>query len=618
MPGRRAKVAVVLPSTSGGISMQPPAIRLANQVGYAENTLFNVVDGTSKRPGTTTVCYVDNTSAANNNTNIRLFKIVRDENEQYGVVVGPLGVLGCSVRVFRLNTTSGAEAAVMTTDVLSALYLFGPDGNTKDALRLITVADTTFILNTAATPNYVSTARTITGNTAANPTVVTTAPGHGLSTGDIVATEGSNSTPTINGSHTITVLSGTTFSVPINVTVAGTTGTMNNSKISGQDMPQVMTRTTSPTDAVAITSNTAANPTVVTATAHRLISGQTAFIVGQVGTVNINGDQIATVTGTNTFTVPVNCLAGGGTGGTVTGRAAFSIAPATWNQRPSGDDITNPPPPIIRDNGTIGGTKSFRDIAFTRERLVLAGDSWVITSQAGDTFNLWIDDAANVVASDPVQIQVASQEAIDLDYLVPIRRSILAFTRNGRQFDISSDAEVFSQANVRVTPITKLTTLPVRPDTIDPIVYAAAANDASAQLHEIVYDDINLPTTAEDVTSHVRDLIFLKKPSNGQNATIRTIATSPQNGIVVVGRTSFNTNSAKMQDLFLYSSLFRGDAKVQSAWTRISFDGDHGIHDFIVIGNDLYLLRGHVLGGTYTTFLEKMSLSPESSHRVTE
>lgn len=60
-------------------------------------------------------------------------------------------------------------------------------------------------------------------NTLANPTVVTSY-GHGLQTGDSITISGSNSTPTIDGARTVTRISDDTFSVPVNVTTAGTAG----------------------------------------------------------------------------------------------------------------------------------------------------------------------------------------------------------------------------------------------------------------------------------------------------------------------------------------------------------------------------------------------------------
>lgn len=63
----------------------------------------------------------------------------------------------------------------------------------------------------------------ITGNSAANPSVVTSV-AHGLSTNDVVYFVNSNSTPTLDGSRVVTVTGTDTFTVPVNVSVAGTTG----------------------------------------------------------------------------------------------------------------------------------------------------------------------------------------------------------------------------------------------------------------------------------------------------------------------------------------------------------------------------------------------------------
>ena len=91
--------------------------------------------------------------------------------------------------------------------------------NTFEDINYKTTGD--IYLDTAA----VTEVRTITGISVANPTVVTTGT-HNLVTGNIVTISGSNSTPTIDGVRTVTVLTGTTFTVPVNVTVAGTAGSV--------------------------------------------------------------------------------------------------------------------------------------------------------------------------------------------------------------------------------------------------------------------------------------------------------------------------------------------------------------------------------------------------------
>lgn len=70
------------------------------------------------------------------------------------------------------------------------------------------------------------TAKPITSSSVANPTTIT-ATGHGLETGVAVLISGhTGSTPSINGSHVITKTGNDTFTIPVNVTVGGTGGTV--------------------------------------------------------------------------------------------------------------------------------------------------------------------------------------------------------------------------------------------------------------------------------------------------------------------------------------------------------------------------------------------------------
>lgn len=63
----------------------------------------------------------------------------------------------------------------------------------------------------------------ITNIAAGDPTVITSA-GHGLQTGRIINITGSNSVPSIDGTHQVTVLSANTFTIPVAVTTVGTAG----------------------------------------------------------------------------------------------------------------------------------------------------------------------------------------------------------------------------------------------------------------------------------------------------------------------------------------------------------------------------------------------------------
>jgi hypothetical protein len=63
----------------------------------------------------------------------------------------------------------------------------------------------------------------ITAISQANPTVITSA-AHGLTTGDNIYIYDTNSTPELEGTYIVTVLSSSTFSIGVDVTIAGTSG----------------------------------------------------------------------------------------------------------------------------------------------------------------------------------------------------------------------------------------------------------------------------------------------------------------------------------------------------------------------------------------------------------
>lgn len=69
----------------------------------------------------------------------------------------------------------------------------------------------------------------ISSSTAANPAVITTAAAHGLATGDNVVVAGHATNTALNGGWVVTVLTTTTFSIPVAGTAAGgATGTVRH------------------------------------------------------------------------------------------------------------------------------------------------------------------------------------------------------------------------------------------------------------------------------------------------------------------------------------------------------------------------------------------------------
>ena len=141
---------------------------------------------------------------------------------------------------------------------------------------------------------------TLVSSSVANPSVITTSEPHGYKNGDAVTIAGhTGSTPSINNSYSVTRIDERHFSIPVNVTVGGTGGTV---------APQV-----------AVTSSSVANPSVITTpVAHGFVTGDRVTITGHTGsTPSINNTYAITVLSSTTFSIPVNVTVGG-TGGNAT------------------------------------------------------------------------------------------------------------------------------------------------------------------------------------------------------------------------------------------------------------------------------------------------------------
>ncbi len=130
-----ANTEISIPTLYGGVSRQAPSIRHANQVEEANNVLFSVEHGMSKRPGSEMVFAV---SALTASADYKLHVIHRDETEKYLIVIGQ-GI----VRAF---DTSGTEFQILMSEDAAAYLL--ANSPTVAQLRAVTIADYTILLNT--------------------------------------------------------------------------------------------------------------------------------------------------------------------------------------------------------------------------------------------------------------------------------------------------------------------------------------------------------------------------------------------------------------------------------------------------------------------------------------
>ncbi len=166
-----------------------------------------------------------------------------------------------------------------------------------------------------------------------SPTTVTTSTAHGLTTGDSIVITGSNSTPSINGTYTVTVTGANTFTIPVAVTIAGTTGSITSTNIIIATTGVGITQ--SPVEQI---QNIAiGNPTVITSAKHGLTTGESITISGSNSTPTVNGTHTVTVVDPNNFTIPIDVTIAGNTGSFTFGTAPVGIIQTQAGQ---GEDAT--------------------------------------------------------------------------------------------------------------------------------------------------------------------------------------------------------------------------------------------------------------------------------------
>jgi hypothetical protein len=125
------------------------------------------------------------------------------------------------------GTSTAVSATTSTPTINLSIYVNEPVSKVFNAFCKTDASNTMYDFNQAEIAIIDSNLLTISSNTAALPTIVTTSTPHFLYTKEQVLISNSNSTPSLNGVQQVTVTGPYTFALPLNVTVAGTAGSID-------------------------------------------------------------------------------------------------------------------------------------------------------------------------------------------------------------------------------------------------------------------------------------------------------------------------------------------------------------------------------------------------------
>lgn len=583
-------------SLNQGISKQAASLRFPAQVADADNVDFTVVDGARKRPGGETIAAFGSTLVQANST-YRMHRIERDDEEEYAVVYGPKAG-GFFLRV--VNLADGSDVAVTVAN--NADEYLTDNGATVDDLRFVTVADTTFIVNTKR-----PTATTDGGSAINNDTMPVT----------LVRTAVSPLAFTLDKPSFGT----RGFSQQV-LTAASVSNVSGDFRIRYR-------------------------PGTVNYNTGDLKHNATAEEVQ----VALQGDGTSDEQGLDPFPFgKVIC-----TGGPLPEQDIFINISTdlevekllTITQQPTGttyiiekgSDKRDPAPEFIRKGLPI------RDITFFRNRLVLASDEFLAFSRSDDTFGFFLGSPIAITAADPIELQISATDVNIVENVTPFRNTLVVLSKSGRQFELRSDG-VFSADTAAITQSTAYDTQLARPAMIGNRLYMAGTNDKFSSFLEYYYEETFATNTARIISEHVDTLIppnvkrIAACPTNDQvfvfpatsgdvigggtktseldgsgdtdgSDEYDEVATwvnddppiQGDNAIITDGHTVtfdgfYNPNALValqnpagiVADVYVYRTRFNGNERAQSAWSKWSFGGD-AIMDMFVIDDKMFMLR---------------------------
>jgi len=302
------------------------------------------------------------------------------------------------------------------------------------------------------------------------------------------------------------------------------------------------------------------------------LGGSTFFTEGTIYYV------IEVSNGTSTQTIQLAATAGGPAinfdAQWTSGNLWKSSYPAfAWGKREVGDTLTNPDPSFVG--------KTLNSMVYFKNRLgILAGSSLVL-SEAGEPFNFFRVTVQDVLPSAPVDVDTTHQEVSELRTAEALNDNLM----------VMSDRTVYALPSVNggVTPETaslnvvgsfKLT--PEKPVSLGATLFFPYPNGSYSGMYEFFYaPDSDRRFINFDVSEQCKRYIV---------GTPTLMSGLPNEGMLAVQ--TDNSDS----EFYIYTSVTRGNEKVQSAWQKWSLaTGD--VMYFKFVDTALYMVVRRQGGG---------------------
>lgn len=256
----------------------------------------------------------------------------------------------------------------------------------------------------------------------------------------------------------------------------------------------------------------------------------------------------------------------------------FTVKVAEWDERKTGDDDSNPEPSFIG--------QTIHDIFLFRNRLGLLSGENVILSKSASFFDFWVASALEIQDTDAIDNAVSDNKVSTLYNAVPFAEDLLLFSAES-QFLMSSEG-VLTPQNASAPLVTTFTSdTDVKPVSAGRRIYYITKRALYSTVREYyTMNDTVATKDSQDITSHI--------PSYLPNGIYSIYPCSNENILLFA-------SSASPDTLYVYKYLFTEESRMQSSWSSWTFNGGEIVGGGF-INSEFYML----IGRNNHLFLEKI------------
>ena len=228
----------------------------------------------------------------------------------------------------------------------------------------------------------------------------------------------------------------------------------------------------------------------------------------------------------------------------------FTLDKAPWEERRVGNEETNPFPSFV-------GSK-LTSVGVFQNRLFLTSGESVIFSRTSNFFDFFRETTQTTADSDPVDAFADADEINNLKHHAVLDGDIIFFADNG-QFLIKGDKPITKEGLI----FKKVTSYPIntkaKPAVTGESVMFSFISGRYAGIREMFTDSFTDTKRARPITEHVAEYI--------EGVPVDMVASPNINTLLL--RTDVSN-----KEVYVYDWLWSGDQKVQSAMHKWIFGGD--------------------------------------------